>query len=136
MRSHDRRRLDLVTSDRPGRRNVVTTTLSDKETRPLSDLADRNFTVSQLNQLGVADITLVPTARVLLYLTVVLDGWRRKVVGRSKANYLRADLLIKALETAGQATQARRSNPPQRSVQPRRIQVIVATPVFVGLAAG
>lgn len=82
------------------RRTGVTTTRRDKDARPAPDLVDRNFVASQPNQLWVADITFVPTARGFLYLAVALDAWSRKIVGWSMANHLRAELVIDALEMA------------------------------------
>ena len=48
----------------------------------------------------VADITYVSTWEGFLYLAVVVDAWSRRVVGRSMANYLRAELVLDALEMA------------------------------------
>ena len=76
------------------------TTRRDKESRPVPDLVDRNFTADGPNRLWVADITYVPTAVGFLYLAVVLDAWSRKIVGWSMANHLRADLVLDALEMA------------------------------------
>jgi putative transposase len=59
---------------------------------------DRNFVASRPNQLGVADITYVPTASGFLYLAVVPDAWSRKIVGWSLANHLRTELVLAALE--------------------------------------
>jgi putative transposase len=82
------------------RRGGITTTRRDKEARPAPDLVDRNFVAIRPNQLWVADITFVPTARGFLYLAVVLDAWSRKIVGWSMANHLRAELVLDALEMA------------------------------------
>jgi putative transposase len=82
------------------RRTGVTTTRRDKDARPAPDLVDRHFVASQPNQLWVADITFVPTARGFLYLAAVLDAWSRKILGWSMANHLRAELVIDALEMA------------------------------------
>jgi putative transposase len=60
---------------------------------------DRNFTATAPNQLGVADVTFIPTAAGVLYVAVVLDAWRRKIVGWSMANHLRTELVVDALET-------------------------------------
>ena len=105
-----------------------TTTRRDKDARPAPDLVDRNFTASGPNQLWVADITYVPTAAGFLYLAVVLDAWSRKVVGWAMANHLRAELVLDALEMAVGQRRPKRRHSPQRPGQPRRIQLIVATP--------
>ncbi len=88
----------LVSASR--RRAGVPTTKRDKEARPAPDLVDRDFTATAPNQLWVADITFIPTAAGFLYLAVVLDAWSRKIVGWSMANYLRAELVVYALEMA------------------------------------
>jgi len=77
-----------------------TTTRRDHDARPAPDLVDRNFTACGRNQLWVADITYVPTAAGFLYLAIVLDAWSRKIVGRSMANHLRAELVLDAMEAA------------------------------------
>jgi putative transposase len=82
------------------RRGGITTTRRDKEARPAPDLVDRNFVAITPNQLWVADITFVPTARGFLYLAVVLDAWSRKIVGWSMASHLRAELVVDALQMA------------------------------------
>jgi len=77
-----------------------TTTRRDQDARPAPDLVDRKFTAECPNQLWVADITFVPTAAGFLYLAVVLDACRRKIVGWSMANHLRTELVLDALEMA------------------------------------
>jgi putative transposase len=84
------------------RRGGPTTTRRDKDARPAPDLVDRNFTATGPGQLWVAEITYVPAAAGSLYLAVVLDVWSRKIFGRSKANHLRADLVLDAMEAVGQ----------------------------------
>ena len=41
----------------------------------------------------------MPTSAGFLYLAVMLDAWSRKIVGWLMANYLRAELVLAALET-------------------------------------
>ena len=65
----------------------------DTGAKPAPDLVVRNVAASGPDQLRVADITYVPTSAGLLGLAVVLDAWRRKIVGWSKANHLRAELV-------------------------------------------
>ncbi len=85
-----------------------TTNRRDHDARPAPDLVDRNSTACGPNQLWVADITYVPTAAGFLYLAIVLEAWSRKpdaerqseIVGWSKANHLRAELLLDAMEAA------------------------------------
>ena len=82
------------------RRGGPITTRRDRETRPVPDLVDRDFTAAGPNRLWVADITFVPSAAGFLYLAVVLDAWSRKVVGWAMANHLRTELVLDALEMA------------------------------------
>ena len=81
-------------------RGGPTTTRRDKDARPAPDLVDRNFAASGPDQLWVADITYVATAAGFLYLAIVLDAWSRKIVGRSMANHLGAELVLDAMEMA------------------------------------
>jgi transposase InsO family protein len=60
----------------------------------------RNFTPEAPDRLWVADITYVRTWEDWLYLSFVLDTYSRKVVGWSMANYLRAELVLDALNMA------------------------------------
>ena len=46
----------------------------------------------------VADTTYVPTQVRFVYLAVVVDAFSRRVVGWSLASYLRAELVVEALE--------------------------------------
>lgn len=90
------RRAGLVGASR--RRWCVTTT-SDG-TPPAPDLVDRDFTVSEPNQLWVADITYIPTWAGFLYLAVVLDAYSRRIVGWAMATHLRSELVVDALNMA------------------------------------
>jgi putative transposase len=90
------RRAGLVGASR--RRWCVTTT-SDG-TQPAPDLVDRDFTVSEPNQLWVADITYIPTWAGFLYLAVVLDAYSRRIVGWAMATHLRSELVVDALNMA------------------------------------
>jgi putative transposase len=81
------------------RRRAVITTRRD-EARPAPHLVERHFRAEGPNQLWVGDITYVPTAASFLYLAVVLDAWRRRIVGWAMANHLRTELVLDALEMA------------------------------------
>jgi putative transposase len=48
----------------------------------------------------VADLVYVPTQEGVLYLSVVLDVWSRKVVGWAMRQDARAELVVDALEMA------------------------------------
>jgi putative transposase len=75
-------------------------TKRDKNSQPIPDLVDRNFTADGPDQLWVAAITYIPAGSNFLYLAVVLDVWQRKVVGWSMAAHLRTELVLGALEMA------------------------------------
>jgi putative transposase len=82
------------------RRKFVRTTVRAVDQRPAPDLVQRAFTASGRNQLWVADITYVPTARGFLYLAVVLAAWSRRIVGWAMTATLTTDLVLAALDMA------------------------------------
>jgi len=82
------------------RRKGVRTTWRSKETAPVGDLVNRNFTATGPNQLWVADITYIPTWAGFLYLAIVLDVWSRRIVGWSMRTHLRTELVLEALNMA------------------------------------
>ena len=84
------------------RRTWRRTTVRDPHARPAPDLVQRPFRASQRDAVWVADITYVPTATRVLYVAVVLDVWSRRVVGWAMAEHLRTELVLAALEMAGQ----------------------------------
>jgi putative transposase len=82
------------------RRRFVVTTQRDRDARPAPDLVERNFAVTEPNQLWVADITYIPTWAGFLYLAIVLDAFSRRVVGWSMETHLRTELVLNALDMA------------------------------------
>jgi putative transposase len=64
------------------------------------DRVQRRFAAAAPNQLGTADSTSVPTGIGFLYLAVVLDVGRRRIVGWAMADHLRTALVLSALEMA------------------------------------
>ena len=82
------------------RRGWVKTTERDTQRRPAPDLVKRQFVASGLNQLWVADMTYIPTWSGFLYLAMVLDVYRRKVVGWAFGEEMKAELVIAALDMA------------------------------------
>lgn len=82
------------------RRRKTFTTRRDRDARPAPDLVERDFTAGGPDQLWVADVTYVPTWAGFLYLAVVLDVWRRRVVGWAMATHLRTELVLDALNMA------------------------------------
>lgn len=84
------------------RRKRPSTTVRNDRRRPAPDLVDRDFTVSEPDELWVADITYVSTNAGYLYLAVVLDAFSRRVVGWAMMGHLRTELVVEALDMAAQ----------------------------------
>jgi putative transposase len=82
------------------RRRGTRTTVRGPGADDAPDLVQRNFTATAPDQLWVADITYVPTWAGFLYLAVVLDAFRRRVVGWAMATHLKTELVLAALEMA------------------------------------
>jgi len=61
---------------------------------------NRQFQVSEPNQVWVSDITYVATAEGWLYLAVILDLYARRIVGWSMQTTLKRSLVLEALEMA------------------------------------
>jgi transposase InsO family protein len=73
-------------------------TTDSKHDKPISpNLLDREFNVSQPDQVYVGDITYIHTQEGWLYLAVVIDLYSRQVVGWSMAEHMRAKLVNDAL---------------------------------------
>jgi putative transposase len=90
------------------RRRHSRTTRRDGATTLSDDLVHRQFRASEPNRLWVADITYLPTWQGFLYLAVIIDAFRRRVVGWSMASQLRTELVLDAL---GMALWNRRPGP-------------------------
>ena len=58
---------------------------------------DRQFSIDQINQVYVGDITYIHTLEGRLYLAVVIDLFSRQVVGRSMAAYMKTQLVQMAI---------------------------------------
>jgi len=84
------------------RRKRPSTTIQEEGARPVPDLAERDFSASGPDQLWGADITYVPTDEDYLYLPVVLNAFRRRIVGWAMADHLRTESVLKALDMAAQ----------------------------------
>ena len=82
------------------RRKKWHTTKRKEDARPAPDLVDRNFTVTEPDQLWVADITYVPTRAGFLYLAVVIDAFSRRVVGWAMDTSLKTRLVLDAFDMA------------------------------------
>jgi transposase InsO family protein len=82
-----------------GRAWPTTTQPAVEAARP-ADLADRQFTATQPNQLWVADFTDVATWRGFVYVAFVIEVFARRIVGWRVSASLRTDLVLDALEQA------------------------------------
>ena len=81
-------------------RRFIRTTLADPAAEGAQDLVERQFVADGPDQLGVADITYIPTCSGFLYLAVVLDVWSRRIVGWAMETHLRTELVLSALNMA------------------------------------
>lgn len=63
------------------RTRTPTTTDSHHQEAIADNLVDRNFTVAELNQVWFTDTTYVATTEGWLYLTCVMDGCSKRIVG-------------------------------------------------------
>lgn len=61
---------------------------------------DRQFSVSQPNQVWTTDITYVWTLQGWLYVAVVIDLFSRQVVGWAMDNHMKTSLCVRALQMA------------------------------------
>jgi len=77
----------------------TTTTDSNHEYRVYPNLA-KGVTVTQPNQLWVADITYIRIATCFVCLAVILDVFSRKVVGWAVAKHMKSELCVEALKMA------------------------------------
>jgi putative transposase len=82
------------------RRRFVRTTIRDEDAAPFPDLVNRDFRAPGPDRLWVADITALPTRSGSCYLASIVDAWSRRVVGRSMATHMRAELVTGALDAA------------------------------------
>ena len=82
------------------RKRFKTTTVSDSSLPVAPDLLGRDFDSKAPNQVWVADITYVRTARGWLYLAVLIDLYSRRVVGWNVDSHVRTELCLSALRMA------------------------------------
>jgi transposase InsO family protein len=84
---------------RPQRQFKVTT--DSQHDLPIAEnVLNRDFTTTEPDRAWVADITSIPTAEGWLYLAVIIDLFCRRVVGWSRAEHRRTELVVTALEAA------------------------------------
>lgn len=70
------------------KRKFKITTDSNHKYTLAANILNQNFKVSRINQVWVLDITDVETNQGWMYLTIVIDIFKQKVVGWSKGNNL------------------------------------------------
>jgi transposase InsO family protein len=83
-----------------GKRKYKATTDSRHDLPVAPNLLDRQFEVSQPDEVWVGDITYIPTDEGWLYLAVVIDLFSRQVVGWSLKERMTRDIVIDALRMA------------------------------------
>ena len=82
------------------KRKFVHTTDSKHDLPIAENVLNRQFEPEAVNKAWVADITYIRTRSGWLYLAVVLDLFSRKVVGRSMAPNMPAELVCSAMQLA------------------------------------
>ena len=82
------------------RRRSVRTTRRDETAAPSDDLVHRSFAAAGPDRLWVADSSTLPAWQGFLSLAIILDAFRRRVVGWAMADHRRAELVLDALEMA------------------------------------
>lgn len=75
-------------------------TVRDPDAHPISDLVNRNFTVTEPNRLWITDITEHPTGEGKIYCAAVMDAYSRLIIGWSIAGHMRTELVTDALGMA------------------------------------
>ena len=82
------------------KRRFKATTNSKHELPIAPNYFDRQFSIDQINQVYVGDITYIHTLQGWLYLAVVIDLFSRQVVGWSMAAHMKTQLVNDALQMA------------------------------------
>jgi len=82
------------------RRGFAVTTRRNPALRPAPDLVKREFTAEARNQLWGADMIYVPTWAGFVFLVIVLNVWRRRILGWSIGEQMSANLVLAALNMA------------------------------------
>ena len=82
------------------RRRFVVTTRSKYTKQLAPNLLNQTFKAERVNQVWVGDVTFIGTRQGVMYLSVLLDLYSRKVIGWSMSNRNNTNLVIKALEMA------------------------------------
>jgi transposase-like protein len=82
------------------KRRFKATTNSKHELPIAPNYLDRQFSIDQINQVYVGDLTYIHTLEGWLYLAVVIDLFSRQVVGWSMAAHMKTQLVNDALQMA------------------------------------
>ncbi len=82
------------------KRRFKATTNSTHELPIAPNYLDRQFSIDQINQVYVGDITYIHTLEGWLYLAVVIDLFSRQIVGWSMAAHMKTQLVNDALQMA------------------------------------
>ena len=118
-----------IVGHRPRRRRGLTK--ADAAAPPAPDLLGRLFDPDRIDVAWCGDVTFIPTDEGWLYLAAVLDLASRHLLGWSMGERHDAGLVTDALQAAV-ATRGRSRDGfhhlSHRPRQPRRIQLVVATP--------
>jgi putative transposase len=86
---------------RPKTRRKFKVTTNSKHNKPIhANSLDRQFNPQSPNQRWVADITYVPTSEVLLYLSIIMDLYSRKVIGWAMSDRMTDSIVTDALKMA------------------------------------
>jgi len=64
------------------------------------DLVERDFRAGRPDELWLADFTCLRRWEGLVFFSLVIDAYRRRVVGWQFANHMRTDLVLDALRMA------------------------------------
>jgi len=81
-------------------KKFVVTTDSTHGKAVANNRLDREFTVSEPNEVWVSDITYIATNAGWIYLAVIIDLYSRMVVGWQLADHMRAELVCEAVKMA------------------------------------
>lgn len=95
-----RRLMDRLGLDVRFPKRFKATTDSDHEEAIAPNLLDRQFAVTEPNQVWTTDITCVWTLAGWVYVAVVMDLFSRQIVGWAIDNHMRASLCVSALQMA------------------------------------
>ena len=94
---------EMGLNSRLSRRFAPTTTQADPTRQPAPNVLAQDFTATAPHRKWVTDITYLATAQGWVYLAVVLDLFRRKVVGWALSHSLATELVSEALRRAVEA---------------------------------